>query len=51
MFDLLKDLSRYAAERRKFWLAPLIIALLLFGTFIVVAEYSATVAPLIYALF
>ena len=51
MFDLLKDLARFTKERKKLWLTPLIIALLLFGTLIVVAEYSAAVAPLIYTLF
>ncbi len=50
MFDLIKDLARFAAERRKFWLAPLIVALLLFGGLIAIAEYSAF-APLIYTLF
>ncbi len=44
MFDLLKDLAGFAGERKKLWLAPLIVALL------VVAEYSA-VAPVVYTLF
>lgn len=51
MFNLLKDLARYTRERRKLWLAPLIVALLIFGTIIVAAEYSTVVAPLIYTLF
>ncbi len=50
MFDLLKDLFHFMKERRKFWLAPVIVALLAVGALIVVAEYSA-VAPLIYTLF
>ena len=50
MLDLLKDLARFASERKKIWLTPLIIALLAFTTLIVVAEYSA-VAPFIYTLF
>ncbi len=50
MFDLLKDLARFARDRKKIWLAPLIVALLVFGALIAVAEYSA-VAPLIYTLF
>jgi hypothetical protein len=50
MFDLFKDLARFVRERRKLWLAPLILALLAFGVLVVVAEYSA-VAPLIYTIF
>lgn len=50
MFDLLKDLAGFLSERKKLWLTPLIIALLVFTALIVVAEYSA-VAPLIYTLF
>ncbi|MDX2478521.1 MAG: DUF5989 family protein [Gammaproteobacteria bacterium] len=37
-------------ERKKFWLAPIIIVLLLLGTLIVLAQGSA-VAPFIYTLF
>lgn len=50
MFDLLKDLAHFLAESRKIWLAPLIVAFLIFGALVIVAEYSA-VAPLIYTLF
>lgn len=50
MFDLLKDLVDFISERKKLWLAPLIVALLLFAALIVLAESSA-VAPLIYTLF
>ena len=51
MFDIFKDFVRYTLERKKLWLAPLIVALVLFGTLIVAAEYSTVVAPLIYTLF
>ena len=37
-------------ERKKFWLAPIIIALLLLGFLVVFAQGSA-VAPFIYTLF
>jgi len=37
-------------ERKKFWLAPIIIVLLLLGILIVFAQGSA-VAPFIYTLF
>ena len=50
MIELLKDLWAFMKERKKFWLAPIIIVLLLLGTLIVLAEGSA-VAPFIYTLF
>jgi hypothetical protein len=37
-------------ERKKFWLAPIIVVMLLLGALIVVAQGSA-VAPFIYTLF
>ena len=37
-------------ERKKFWLAPIIVVLLLLGVLIVLAEGTA-VAPFIYTLF
>lgn len=50
MLDLLKDLWAFMRERKKFWLAPIIIILLLLGVLIVLAQGSA-VAPFIYTLF
>ena len=50
MFDLLKDLWGFMKERKKFWLAPIIIVLLLLGALLVFAQGSA-VAPFIYTLF
>jgi hypothetical protein len=50
MFDLLKDLWDFMRERKKFWLAPIILVMLLLGVLIVVAQGSA-VAPFIYTLF
>jgi hypothetical protein len=50
MFDLLKDLWDFMRERKKFWLAPIILVMLLLGMLIVVAQGSA-VAPFIYTLF
>jgi Family of unknown function (DUF5989) len=37
-------------ERKKFWLAPIIIVMLLLGALIVLAQGSA-IAPFIYTLF
>ncbi len=50
MFDLLKDLWAFMKERKKFWLAPLIMVLLILGLLIVLTQGSA-VAPFIYTLF
>jgi hypothetical protein len=50
MGELLKDLWMFMRERKKFWLAPIIIVMLLLGTLIVLAQGSA-VAPFIYTLF
>jgi hypothetical protein len=50
MFELLGDLWGFMKERKKFWLAPIIIVLLLLGALIVFSQGSA-VAPFIYTLF
>ena len=50
MFDLLKDLWGFMKERKKFWLAPVILVLLLLGGLLVLAQGSV-VAPFIYTLF
>jgi hypothetical protein len=50
MFELIKDLWDFMRERKKFWLAPIIVVMLLLGGLIVFAQGSA-VAPFIYTLF
>lgn len=50
MLELLKDLWAFMKERKKFWLAPIIIILLLLGMLLVFTQGSA-VAPFIYTLF
>ena len=50
MIDLIKDLWDFMRVRKKFWLAPIIIVLLLLGALIVFAQGSA-VAPYIYTIF
>ncbi len=46
----LKDLWGFLQERKKFWLAPIIVILLGFGALIVLTSGSA-IAPFIYTLF
>lgn len=50
MLDLIKDLWDFMKARKKFWLAPIIIVMLLLGALIVVTQGSA-IAPFIYTLF
>ena len=50
MLDLIKDLWKFMKVRKKFWLMPIIIILLLLGSLIVLTQGSA-VAPFIYTLF
>jgi len=50
MLELLKDLWSFMRARKKFWLAPIILILLLLGMLIVLSQGSA-VAPFIYTLF
>lgn len=50
MLDLVKDLWAFMRERKKFWLLPIIIVLLLLGGLIVLSQGSV-VAPFIYTLF
>lgn len=50
MFEMLKDLWDFMRERKKFWLAPIVIVMVLLGGLIIFAEGSA-VAPFIYTLF
>jgi hypothetical protein len=50
MIEFLQDLWGFMRERKKFWLAPIIIVMVLLGVLIVVAQGSA-VAPFIYTLF
>ena len=48
--DFLKDIWLFLRERKKYWLAPIIIVLLLLGSLMIFAGSSA-VSPFIYTLF
>jgi len=50
MLDLLKDLWGFMRARKKFWLLPVLLVLLLLGLLIVLGSNPA-VAPFIYTLF
>tara|TARA_B100001248_G_C27120866_1_gene335659 strand:- start:247 stop:408 length:162 start_codon:yes stop_codon:yes gene_type:complete len=49
-FELLSDLWDFLKVRKKYWLAPLIVTILLMGTLIVFTQGSV-VAPFIYSIF
>lgn len=48
--DFLKDLLHFFMQRKKFWLLPLVLVLLLFGALVVLTSGSA-IAPFIYSVF
>ena len=48
--SLLRELWRYMRERKKFWLLPILVVMVVLGGLIVLAQGSA-VAPFIYTLF
>ena len=48
--EFLKDLWGFLKVRKKFWLLPIILFMMLFGVLIVLTGGSA-IAPFIYAIF
>lgn len=50
MIELMCDLWLFLKMRKKFWLAPIILVMLLLGALIVFAQGSV-MAPFIYTLF
>jgi len=47
---MLKEIWAFLRVRKKFWLAPIIIALLLLGVLIVFAGQAGVVSPFVYML-
>lgn len=50
MIDLIQDLWAFMKERKKFWLMPIIVLMVMLGALLVLAQGSA-IAPFIYTLF
>jgi hypothetical protein len=48
--DFLKELWRFMRARKKFWLLPILVMMVVFGGLVVLTKGSA-VAPFIYTLF
>ena len=49
-FELAKDIWDFLKVRKKYWLAPLIITIVLMGSLIVLTQGSV-IAPFIYSIF
>ena len=47
---IVRDLWGYLKVRKKYWLAPIILVLVLMGLIFVFAANSAVLAPFLYAL-
>ncbi|MDM7958253.1 MAG: DUF5989 family protein [Synechococcus sp. WH 8007] len=50
LLDLLKDVWDFLKVRKKYWLAPLIVTIVLMGALLVFTQGSV-VAPFIYSIF
>ena len=50
MLEFIKEFWLFLKERKKFWLLPIILVLVMVGSLLVLAQGSA-VAPFIYTLF
>ncbi|MEK9873750.1 MAG: DUF5989 family protein [Betaproteobacteria bacterium] len=48
--DLIKELWEFLRERKKLWLAPIVIILVVFGGLLILAQGSV-IAPFIYTIF
>tara|TARA_B100000795_G_scaffold215592_1_gene169420 strand:- start:86 stop:235 length:150 start_codon:yes stop_codon:yes gene_type:complete len=48
--SFLKEFLEFVKERKKYWLVPILIILVLFGGLIILSQGSA-IAPFIYTLF
>jgi len=48
--DLIKELWEFLRERKKLWLAPIIIVLVVLGGLLILAQGSV-IAPFIYTIF
>jgi hypothetical protein len=50
MIELFQDLWFFMRDRKKYWLAPVVVVMVLLGALLVLAQGSA-IAPFIYTLF
>ena len=50
MLDFIKEFIAFFLERKKYWLLPILLVLVLFGVLIILSQ-GTVVAPFIYTLF
>lgn len=50
MLEMAKDLWGFLRMRKKFWLLPILLVMVLLGTLLILAQ-SSVVAPFIYTVF
>ena len=50
LIELIQDIWDFLKVRKKYWLAPLIISIILMG-FLIVFSQGSVLAPLIYTIF
>lgn len=50
MVEVMKEMWAFLRLRKKFWLAPIVLALLLLGLLFFFAGHAGVVAPFVYAL-
>jgi hypothetical protein len=50
MIETLKDLTRFLARHKKWWLIPVLLFLIFFGALVIYAHGTA-VAPFVYSFF
>ena len=50
MFEIFKELMYFLMQKKKFWLIPLVLILVLVGVMLVVGQGS-TLSPFIYTIF
>lgn len=50
MLEFLREITRFLLVRKKYWLIPVFLMMILFGALVVLTKGSA-IAPFIYTLF
>ena len=50
MVSFLKEFLEFLKERKKYWLFPILIVLVIFG-FLIVLSQGSSIAPFIYTIF
>jgi hypothetical protein len=51
MLEFIKDVVRFLAERKKWWLIPIAILMALLGAILILGSGSSPLAPFIYTIF